>query len=119
MIRETIIVKKTEVFEFLEDSKVSKIEIKREANQRDDDTVIKIHIYRHASKKLFNNFKTNLAGVVKKKNTDNNWLSLENRDYLAGLVSAKYLSKRCVERLLEIEKQEDINLSIPHAYRKT
>lgn len=46
MMRETIVVKKTEVFKFLEDPKVAKIEIKRGANYRNDDTIIKIYVYK-------------------------------------------------------------------------
>lgn len=120
MIRKSITVKKEKVFDFLEDPLVSKIEIKRDGNMsREDKSIIKIYIYKNTDKKLLREFRNNLVGVVKKKNEENNWVSLENRDYLAGLVSTKFLKDTCIERLKEIEVEEDINLSIPHALKST
>ena len=117
MIRKSIVVKKEEVFDFLKDPLVSKIEIKRDGNTRNDDTIIRVHIYMNTTKEIFRSFKWNLTGIVKTKNEENSWVSLENRDYLAGLVSAKFLKETCIERLKEIEVEESINLSIPHALR--
>lgn len=119
MIRKSIVVKKEEVFDFLKDPLVSKIEIKRDGNTRNDDTIIRVHIYMNTTKEIFRNFKWNLIGIVETKNEENTWISLENRDYLAGLVSAKFLKETCIERLKEIEVEEDINLSIPHALKST
>lgn len=118
MIRKSLVVKKEEVFDFLEDPLVSKIEIKRDGNMnREDNSIIKIYIYKNTDKKLLREFRNNLVGVVKKKNEENNWVSLENRDYLSGLVSAKFVRESCIPRLQQIEEIENVNLSLPYALR--
>lgn len=116
MIRKSVIVKKEEVFDLLLDPFVSRIEIKRNGNNnRGDNSIIRVYIYKNIVEKTLNNFKANLRSIVKKKNEENSWVSQENRDYLTGLVSAKFLKETCIERLKLIEIEEGINLAIPHA----
>ena len=115
MIRITKIIDRKKIFDYLSYPIVCKVELNNRENNLKNPNVCKIYLYLDTQVKNSNieRLQTIFGSCYKfSKELSNE----HNKTYLSSICSQKelnWLSETQINRLVEIEKEENINLSIP------
>jgi len=109
MYRKSFIIKKENLFKWIENEQVSKVEIANCYNKSlRDKSLCKIYVY---FKINYNDFYTIIGSC--KTNIDK--VNSYDGQFLKGIQSLKgegFISEKLLKKLIDIEKRNDINLSI-------
>ena len=109
MYRKSFIIKKENLFKWIENEQVSKVEIANCYNKSlRDKSLCKIYVY---FKINYNDFYTIIGSC--KTNIDK--VNSYDGQFLKGIKSIKgegFISEKLLKKLIDIEKRNDINLSI-------
>jgi ribosomal protein S17E len=121
MIRTRLLLKRDELFNWLQNPDIVKIEMNNYDNRRlKNKTICDCDVYHRTSVGEIHSILGNCAALVKESDTVSHILSPKDHSFLNGFQTQKtygYLTRKMVKQLLKIEEDYNVKLNISKRIR--
>lgn len=121
MIRTRLLLKREELFNWVENPEIVRIEMNTGKNKRlKNKTICDCDVYHRTSVGEIHSILGNCAALVKQSDTETHMLRPIDHAFLNGIQNQKsygYLSRKMVKRLIKIEEDYNVKLNISKRIR--